>query len=202
MNKLILLLTLIMMPFFSSAKNLNSYINEAERGHSDSALKLGMMYEFGMEKQVNRDISKAVYYYTIAAEEKNYRAIARLGVISYNKAEYKKAIEYFKLAARNGESLSEAYLGKIIEEQSQNKSEAVRFYESSIKKNNPLGKMFLGEYLVKTKKKGSRDFIRGFALLVSASKVNEDAKRIIKRYPYKFNKEEQVMLKEEFNKIK
>lgn len=201
MKKIILTAILIFIPFISNAKDLSSYISEAENGNSSSSFKLGMIYEFGIDGTVNKDINKAVYYYTMAAESNNYKAISRLGVISYNKAEYKTSIEYFKKGAKNGEALSEAYLGKILEEQSSNKQQAVKFYESSINKNNPYGKMFLGEYLIKTNKKGSREFIRGFALLVSASKINEDAKKIIKRYPYTFTKNDQVILKEEFNKI-
>lgn len=202
MKKIILTVIICLIPLISQAKSLNTYIKEADSGNSSSALKLGLMYEFGLKNKIDKDINKAIYYYSIAAEEDNYRAISRLGVISYNRAEYNKAIDYFKMGAKNGESLSEAYLGKIIEERSEDKTKAVKFYESSIKKNNPYGKIFLGEHLIKTKERGSREFIRGYALLVSASKVNEQAKVIIKRHPYTFSKSDQIILKEEFDKIK
>ncbi len=195
MKKIILTVFIILFSNISLAKSINSYIEEAESGNSDSAFKLGMIYEFGIKNKVDRDISKAINYYEIAAEERNYKAISRLGVIEYNRANYKKAIEYFKSAAQNDEPLAEAYLGKIIEERSESPEGALKFYESSANKNNPYGKMFLGEYLIKNSKKGSEDFIKGYAVLVSASKQNEEAKNIIKRHPYNFSESDKEVLK-------
>lgn len=197
MKKIILVILFSLCTTISLAKSLNTYIEEADNGNPTSAFKLGMIYEFGISGKVNKDLSKAIQYYTLAAEEDNYKAISRLGVIYYNRADYTKAISYFKIGASNEEALSEAYLGKILEERSNKPESAVKFYESSVKKNNPYGKMFLGEFYIKNEKRGSPKFIKGYALLVSASKVNSEAKNIIKRHPYTFTDDDKEILKKE-----
>lgn len=202
MKKIILITLLSFGASLSQAQSLNEYIEEADNGNYNSAFKLGLIYEFGINGKVNRDLNKAVNYYKIAVEGDNYKAISRLGVIYYNKAEYTKAINYFKLGAKNEEALSEAYLGKILESRANKPESAIKFYESSISKNNPYGKMFLGEYYIRNEKKGSNNFIKGYALLASASKVNDEAKQIIKRYPYTFKEEDKKILKNELLKLK
>jgi hypothetical protein len=197
MKKIILVILFSLYSTISTAKSLNTYIEEADNGNSTSAFKLGMIYEFGIEDKVNIDISKAIQYYTLAAEEDNYKAISRLGVIYYNRADYSKSISYLKLGATKEEALSEAYLGKILEERADKPEAAVKFYESSAKKNNPYGKMFLGEFYIKNEKRGSLKFLKGYALLVSASKLNIEAKDFIRRNPYTFSEEDKEILKNE-----
>lgn len=194
MKKVILALVSIFLSFSIYAKSLDDYQNEAENGDENSAFKLGMIYEFGIAGKVDKNMNQAVRYYTMAHDGGNVRASGRLGVINYDRANYKKALEYLKIGAEKNEGLSEAYLGKILEKNNKIDS-ALKFYDKSVKNNNPYGKMFMGEYYIKTAAKGSDDFIKGYALLVSANKQNEEAKRIINRYPYKFNKKEQETLK-------
>lgn len=183
-----------MLSFSIHAKTLKDYERQAESGNPESAFKLGIMYEFGLKDQVKPNLNKAIRYYEISYNNGEPKAAARLGVINYERSDTKKAIEYFKFGAEQGESLSEAYLGKILEKSGKAET-ALRFYEKSVKKGNPYGKMFLGEYYLKNETKGSDNFIKGYALLVNANKVNKDAKIIISKYPYKFNKTEQETLK-------
>lgn len=194
MKKIILATICVLLSFSIHAKTLKDYEKQAESGNPDSAFKVGIMYEFGLNGQVNPNLNKAIRYYEIAYSNGEPKAAARLGVINYERSDTKKAIEYFKFGAEQGESLSEAYLGKILTD-SGKKDAGLRFYDKSVKKGNPYGKMFLGEYYLKNEPKGSDNFIKGYALLVNANKVNKDAKLIINRYPYKFNKTEQETLK-------
>lgn len=177
----------------ANAKSLNQYIQEAEQRNPNSAYKVGLAYEFGVKDTVNRDINRAVRYYNIAHDGGVARATSRLGVINYETRNYSEALKYFKIGAEKKESLSQAYLGKILEDNKKN-DRAVQFYRQSVKDNNPVGKKFLGEFLIKNNPKGSDPFLEGYALLVSASKKNAEAKRILSSYPYKFNKEEQKVL--------
>lgn len=194
MKKILLTIVCVLLSFSIHAKTLKDYESQAESGNPESAFKVGIMYEFGLKDQVKPNLNKAIRYYEIAYNNGEPKAAARLGVINYERSDTKKAIEYFKFGAEQGESLSEAYLGKILEKSGKNET-ALRFYEKSVKKGNPYGKMFLGEYYLKNETKGSDNFIKGYALLVNANKVNKDAKLIISRYPYKFNKNEQETLK-------
>lgn len=194
MKKILLTIICVLLSFSIHAKTLKDYERQAESGNPESAFKLGIMYEFGLKDQVKPNLNKAIRYYEISYNNGEPKAAARLGVINYERSNTKKAIEYFKFGAEQGESLSEAYLGKILEK-SGKLDTALRFYEKSVKKGNPYGKMFLGEYYLKNETKGSDNFIKGYALLVNANKVNKDAKIIISKYPYKFNKTEQETLR-------
>lgn len=194
MKKILLTIICVLLSFSIHAKTLKDYERQADSGLPDSAFKLGIMYEFGLKDQVKPNLNKAIRYYEISYNNGEPKAAARLGVINYERSDTKKAIEYFKFGAEQGESLSEAYLGKILEKSGKAET-ALRFYEKSVKKGNPYGKMFLGEYYLKNESKGSDNFIKGYALLVNANKVNKDAKIIISKYPYKFNKTEQETLK-------
>lgn len=194
MKKILLTIICVLLSFSIHAKTLKDYERQAESGNPESAFKLGIMYEFGLKDQVKPNLNKAIRYYEISYNNGEPKAAARLGVINYERSDTKKAIEYFKFGAEQGESLSEAYLGKILEKSGKAET-ALRFYEKSVKKGNPYGKMFLGEYYLKNETKGSDNFIKGYALLVNANKVNKDAKIIISKYPYKFNKTEQETLK-------
>ena len=194
MKKILLTIICVLLSFSIHAKTLKDYEKQAESGNPESAFKLGIMYEFGLKDQVKPNLNKAIRYYEISYNNGEPKAAARLGVINYERSDTKKAIEYFKFGAEQGESLSEAYLGKILEKSGKAET-ALRFYEKSVKKGNPYGKMFLGEYYLKNESKGSDNFIKGYALLVNANKVNKDAKIIISKYPYKFNKTEQETLK-------
>ena len=177
----------------ANAKSLNQYIQEAEQKNPNSAYKVGLAFEFGVKDSVNRDMNRAVRYYNIAHDGGVARATSRLGVINYETRNYNEALKYFKIGAEKKESLSQAYLGKILEN-NKKYDRAVQFYRESVKDNNPVGKNFLGEFLIKNNPKGSNLFLEGYALLVSASKKNAESKRILSRYPYKFNKEEQKVL--------
>jgi TPR repeat protein len=193
--KKILITTLLTFSIFTAqAKSITDYEREAERGNSNSAFSAGLVYEMGIQGKINKNQNKAIRYYEMAHKGGNIKATARLGVINYNKGDYKKALEYFKVGANKEEGLSEAYLGKILENNKKGDT-AIKFYEKSVKNNNPYGKMFLGEYYIKNSKKGSDNFLRGYALLVSANKQNKEAKSILNRYPYKFNKDEQDKLR-------
>jgi len=194
MKKVILAALFIFISFSIQAKTLDDYQEEAEDGNIDSAFKSGMIYEFGIEGQINKNLNKSMRYYKIAHDGGNVKASARLGVINYDRANYKEALSYFKVGAEKNESLSEAYLGKILEKNGKEDT-ALKFYEKSVRSNNPFGKMFLAEYYITNSPKGSDDFLKGYALLVSANKQNPDAKRLLNRYPYKFNKSEQETLK-------
>jgi len=194
MKKIVLTIVCVLLSFSIHAKTLKDYERQAESGNPDSAFKLGIMYEFGLKDQVKPNLNKSIRYYEIAYANGEPKAAARLGVINYDRSNKKKAIEYFKAGAEEGESLSEAYLGKILDE-SGKKETALKFYEKSVNKGNPYGKMFLGEYYLKNEKQGTDNFIKGYALLVNANKLNKDAKLIINKYPYKFNKAEQETLK-------
>jgi TPR repeat protein len=194
MKKILLTIICVLLSFSIHAKTLKDYERQAESGNPESAFKLGIMYEFGLKDQVKPNLNKAIRYYEISYNNGEPKAAARLGVINYERSDTKKAIEYFKFGAEQGESLSEAYLGKILEKSGKSDT-ALRFYEKSVKKGNPYGKMFLGEYYLKNETKGSDNFIKGYALLVNANKVNKDAKIIISKYPYKFNKTEQETLR-------
>ncbi len=194
MKKILLLLTAVFLTVSIQAKDLSQYEAEAERGNSDSAFTAGLIHEFGIKGKLNKNPNKAMRFYEMSSKKGNLKANARLGVIYYDKGDYKKSLEYLKIGAAKGESLSEAYLGKILERNG-NKDTAIKFYEKSVKSNNPYGKMFLGEYYIKNNKNGSDNFLRGYALLVSANKQNVEAKKILDRHPYKFNKDEQEKLR-------
>lgn len=194
MKKIIFATLLTLVTLSIQAKSLEEYQNEAERGNADSAFSAGLINEFGIKGKINKNQNKAIRYYEIAHNKGNIKSTARLGVIYFDKGDYKKSIEYLKIGANKGEGLSEAYLGKILEKNKKTET-AIKFYEKSVKNKNPYGKIFLGEYYIKNSKKGSDNFLRGYALLVSANSQNKEAKNYLDRYPYKFNKEEQEKLK-------
>jgi TPR repeat protein len=190
MKKILVIIISLLFVTTVNAKTLSQYEAEAENNNPTSAYKVALAYEFGIQGQVDKNTNKAIRYYLIAHKAGNLRATARLGVNYYDRRDYPEAIKYFKIGAAKGESLSQAYLGKILEQNNKIDS-AIKFYRSSIKDQNPYGKMFLGEYLIKNSKKGSDEFLEGYALLVSANKKNTEAKNIINKYPYKFTKVEQ-----------
>lgn len=193
MKKILITIASLLISTSLYAKSIQDYEQEAENNNPNSAFKAGLAYEFGVQGSLDKNLNKAIRYYEISSNNGNAKASSRLGVIYYNRAYYPKAIEYFKLGAQKGEGLSLAYLGKVMEKNNKNDS-ALKFYRESVKTNNPYGKMFLGEYLIKNNPKSSDSFLEGYAVLISANKQNPEAKTIMDRYPYQFNKKDQARL--------
>lgn len=87
----------------------------ANEGDTDSAFKLGMMYDTA--DSVKHDPKRAVYWYQRAAEQGNIHAQHNLAVAYANgegvELNIAKAIEWWKRAARQGNSDSQYNLGII-----------------------------------------------------------------------------------------
>ena len=111
---------IVMMSLALCASGLfaQTYIRDAEYGDADARYRLGKMYE--RADRMPKDINKAVYWYTKAAEENHPKAIMALAELYYYGVEVKQnlplAFKYFRLAAESKNMEAVYCLGEMYEQ--------------------------------------------------------------------------------------
>lgn len=163
---------------FSQEKmTLNQYIAQADKGNPYAAFRTGLAYEYGVGG-LKKDSIKAINYYKISDQNGNIKATAKLGGLYLTQGYQKDALPYLIKASKAGDSLAQAYMGKLLENNRKNDN-AVNMYELSSKAKNPMGQLFYSDYLIKnfSKNKNSNEFLKGYALLALSAQKNDDAQK-------------------------
>ena len=117
------------------------YLSSAEQGYLPAIYSLGYMYFYGLG--VDADYSKAIKFYIEAANKNYMKAQAELGILNYNTHLYIDAFKYFSLAAEQGDSTSQLYLGRMYENGYgiiQDYSKALYWYTKASEQGNKIAK--------------------------------------------------------------
>ena len=135
----------------------NEYLRRRPSYDPENDFILGLAYERG--DSLDRDISKAIYYYSRAAKNNHKESMFSLGLLYYDgeyiQKDISKAIYYFSLAANQNEPISQSILGSIYYEGEYVKrdvNKAIHYY-SLASQNDPealfnLGLIYYkGEYI-------------------------------------------------------
>ncbi|XP_014779745.1 uncharacterized protein LOC106875932 isoform X2 [Octopus bimaculoides] len=130
------------------SKAINYWKQSAELGYSKSSFNLGLCYDQGTG--VERNIKKAVKYYTDAADQDHCGALFNLAVLHLhgkvaNKSQGKsEAIKLLLKAANLGYPLAKTYLGVHYIEETSDFSQAVQLFTEAAKQKEPDAKYYLG----------------------------------------------------------
>ena len=89
---------------------IDYYKLAAENGYENAQLRLGRMYELGIERYVKQDFDTAIKYYTLAANTLNPIGYLQLGNIYNKKKEFEKSIHNYKLAAYYQNGYAQYYM--------------------------------------------------------------------------------------------
>lgn len=183
-----------MYAFSEQKMTLNEYISQADKGSPYAAFRTGLAYEYGVGG-VKKDTAKAIYYYKIADQNGNVKGTAKLGGLYLTQGYQKDALPFLIKASKQGDSLAQAYMGKLLENNKKNDS-AVNMYELSSKAKNPLGQFFYSDYLIKnfSKNKNSEEFLKGYALLALSAQKNEDAQNKLSKSKENFNMQQKQLI--------
>lgn len=190
--------SLYLMPFNVNAAEqktgmtMQQYIYQADQGSPYAAFRTGLAYEYGVPG-ISRDVVKAIYYYKIADKNGNIKASAKLGGLYLEQGYPKDALPYLMKAVQKGDSLGQAYLGKLLEDKKE-KVNAIKLYELSSKGKNPVGQFLYADYLIRSSKKGDADYLKGYALLALSAQKNDDAKNKLTQSRDVFTNEQKVLI--------
>jgi len=122
----------------------------AEQGHSESAYKLGMMYDMGLA--ADRDAVTAAYWYRRSAEDGNLHAQHNLAVAYANgdgvELNIGKAMRWWQEAARMGNADSQYNLGIVyamgVHGVSKNIDMAKKWWRKAAIEGDPMAQYNLG----------------------------------------------------------
>lgn len=89
---------------------INYYKLAAENGYENAQLRLGRMYELGIERYVKQDFDTAIKYYTLASNTLNPIGYLQLGYIYNKKGDYEKSIHNYRLAAYYNSGYGQYYM--------------------------------------------------------------------------------------------
>lgn len=199
MKRIFLFLSLLASSSIAFANNgIDRYKALSDGGDPESAYKLGMVYYFGVDGEVNVNVGDAVKYLTLAEERGVARASTILGKHYFDNNNYKEATKHFKLASVKGERLALSYLGKIMEDN--DKDGAERLYRASVRGGSaaPLSYLMFGQFLINKYEKGSTKSLEGYAILINLKLSGKDTKMEVDRFlrinDYKFNERDREVL--------
>lgn len=94
---------------------LKTWIKLGEKGEAKAQFKLGTIYRLG-ETGIEKDINKAIKWYTLAAEKGNIYALYNLGKIyesEENIVNYDLASKWYRLGAEKGNAFAQLKLGML-----------------------------------------------------------------------------------------
>lgn len=98
---------------------LQWFMRSAQFGNSDSQFNTGLSYEYGVLGR-EKDMDKAISWYTKAAENGQRGALLNMGAIYYNGQgvafDFDRALYYFTWAADKGDTQAMVNLGNIYNE--------------------------------------------------------------------------------------
>lgn len=121
----------------SSYQKAFEYFQSAAKQNNEYAyLNLGIMYQSG--RGVDVDLVNAEKCYQLAKNLGNVPAITQLGLIYLSRAEYKKAITYFEMAAEQHDGNAFMHLGTMYENGTgfkQDNGIAAKYYRIAVEKN-------------------------------------------------------------------
>jgi TPR repeat protein/uncharacterized protein YjbI with pentapeptide repeats len=89
---------------------INYYKLAAENGYENAQLRLGRMYELGIERYVKQDFDTAIKYYTLASNTLNPIGYLHLGYIHHKKDDLEGSIHNYRLAAYYGSGYGQYYM--------------------------------------------------------------------------------------------
>ena len=135
--------------FLSNNKDKKNIYESLLKENNYDLFILGLIYENG--KYIERDINKAIHYYTLAANQNNSSAQFSLGLIyylnQYVKQDINKSIHYFSLAANQNNSKVQYNLGVIYEEGqyvTRDIDKAINYYTLAADQNHSNAQYNLG----------------------------------------------------------
>ena len=125
----------------------------ADEGNAQSQYELGWAYRFG-NLGLREDVSKAIYYYTKAAEQGNLQACGRLFHCYYEgsgvEKSFEKALPYLKFLADHKQPQFLDYLGEFFEKGygglKQSYQEAFKYYKQAADQGHAHSQLVIGEY--------------------------------------------------------
>ncbi|MBR5598565.1 MAG: sel1 repeat family protein [Alphaproteobacteria bacterium] len=159
---------------------------KADAGDVQSQLDLGYMFLYG-ENGANVDYKQAIYYYELAAQNKNAVALNNMGSLYFNgigtEVNYPKAIKYFEEAAKFGSNdaalnLAVIYLGNDKKHRTTEEWNNIHDLLHQAQKTNYLAKYLYGYayylgFLVE------KDYVKAFSLIKEAADNQYDEAQYI-----------------------
>ena len=122
----------------------------AEKGHPSACNNLAYMYENGND-YVEKDIDKAIYYYTKGVEAGNSTSMVNLGILYYDGLSVEENLElafkYFKMAADNDNETGQFYVGLFYDRGiyvKQDYEKAIYYYSLAAEKGHKTSLNNLG----------------------------------------------------------
>ncbi len=101
-------------PKRNSKEVLDYYLLAANQGHAEAQYHVGRIFERGLEYDILKDMDKAIYYYKLAADQKNDLGICSL-INIYKTDDYLNLPEAFKYA-KLSPNFQKDFLGFCYEE--------------------------------------------------------------------------------------
>lgn len=150
---------------------IDSLVSQANQGNAESALKLGMAYDYGVKGMVEQNKEEALKFYTLAYKNGSKKATSLLGVYYYKNGNSKEALKYLKEGVDKKEYLSFAYMGKIFED-SDLKPQAAYYYRIAAENGIPEAQYDYGRFYENGEGGISKDLVIANAWYQMASKNN------------------------------
>ncbi|WP_169740983.1 tetratricopeptide repeat protein [Methylomicrobium agile] len=98
---------------FVKNRDIKCLTDIASNGDQVAQLFLGDMYS--SEENVERDYSKAAYWYRLSAEQGNSEAQQELGILYYKgvgvNKDYKESVKWYRLSAKQGHAFAQYCMG-------------------------------------------------------------------------------------------
>ena len=110
----------------------------AQMGDALSQYELAQIFEKGIG--VPQDISRAIYYYQLSAQQEHFPSMLKLGqIFSDNKAhqDLEKSLQWYTYAAQNGEVQAQLYLADYYQDERPDKLQAVYWLEKALRQLFP-----------------------------------------------------------------
>jgi uncharacterized protein len=155
-----------------SQPEVSRLVSKAKDGHTESQLRLGMAYEYGLG--VNVDLQTAEYWLKTAAGFGDAEAQTQLGLL-YLQPQFTQsraqALRWFQLASANGSGRAEHNLGLMYTlgiGVAVNRDEAIRWFRRASSHGLGASKANLGVLLVTRPDPG--DQAEGFSIVSAAAK--------------------------------
>jgi TPR repeat protein len=145
-TRIILLIFISLLSLDVLSKNISPYIDkkveEYNSGNAESAFKIGQAYQLGLS--VPKSMDEAIEWYKRSDLLEFPKAASMLGMIYFDKEDYRTSIFYLKKGINYEEGLSYAYLGKIFKFNGSEKK-AFQMFKKSAELGNPVGQYLLAD---------------------------------------------------------
>ena len=172
-----------LISFNVSALTVKEIEKKANSGSSEHMLKMGVMYEKGIN--VEKDIEKSKKYYEKAIKSGEKRAYSRLGDIFYSQGKKESALEYWEKGKESGDYASIGYLGKYYYLKGDfHKSKT--FLNTAAIKGVPIAQYYLSRIYMEGRI-GAKNIVYGYVWMDLSSKNFPKAKSELPRIKNKMS---------------